>query len=113
MRTRKVSAGWVYEGEGYVVKAAYTAGSADRFDRAWGNWLPGDPDEIEVLAVAEEESGADRPDLLDAASTDAALASLLADRAMEDAVEEQHERREAAAEARADAAREARLLGEV
>ena len=94
MRTRKVSAGWTYEGEGYTVLAQYTAGSADYFDRSWGNWLPGDPDEIEVLSVAEEESGAARPDLLDAASTDAPLLSLLADRAMEDAVEELYERAE-------------------
>ena len=79
MRTRKVSAPWTYDGEGYTVRAD----AAQEDDE----WL------IEVLSVAEE-SGADRPDLLDAASTDALLASLLADRAMEDAVEEMYERAE-------------------
>ena len=80
MRARKVSAGWTYEGEGYVVEA----GAAPEDD----GWI------VEVLSVAEEESGAARPDLLDAASTDAGLLSMLADRALEDAVEEMYERAE-------------------
>ena len=97
MRTRKVSAGWTYEGEGYTVLAQYTAGSADYFDRSWGNWLPGDPDEIEVLSVVEDSSErTPRPDLLDAASTDAMLLSRLADAASVDAVEEMYERAERA-----------------
>ena len=97
MRTRKVTGSWCYEDADYVVKASYTAGSSDYFDRSWGNWLPGDPDEIEVLSVIEDSPArTPRPDLLDAASTDAVLLDRLAEAAQVDAVEEMYERAERA-----------------
>jgi len=30
---------------------SYSAGTSDYFDRSFGNWLPGDPEEIEVESV--------------------------------------------------------------
>jgi hypothetical protein len=35
----------------YEVSGSYTRGSSDYFDKSWGNWLPGDPDELEDIEV--------------------------------------------------------------
>ncbi len=96
MRTRKVTGSWCYEDADYVVEAQYQRGSPGVYTQRNGDpgW-PDDPDEIEVLSVVEDsEERKPRPDLLDAASTDAMLLSRLVDLARTDAVEEMYERAE-------------------
>lgn len=34
----------------------YSEGSSDYFDKSWGNWLPGDPEDFEIT-FAEDEDG--------------------------------------------------------
>lgn len=96
MRTRKVSGSWSYEDADYVVTASYTRGSPGVYTQRNGDpgW-PDDPDELEILSVVEDsDERKPRPDLLDAASTDARLLDRLVDQARTDAVEELYERAE-------------------
>jgi hypothetical protein len=41
------------------VSARYHGATDDYFDRSFGNYLPGDPEEIEVLSVRAVDEGAD------------------------------------------------------
>ena len=98
MRTRKVVGSWSYDDGEYLVQAQYTRGSPGVYTQRNGDpgW-PDDPDEIEVLSVVEDSTERKpRPDLLDAASTDARLLDALVDQARTDAVEELYERAERA-----------------
>ena len=96
MKTRKISGSWSYGGGEYVVTASIIHGASDpAWCRAFGTWLPGDDDELEILSVVEDsDERKPRADLLDAASTDARLLDRLAEAASIDAVEEMYERAE-------------------
>jgi hypothetical protein len=51
----------------YTVTAEYTPGTENYFDRTWGNWLPGDPHEIDdvVLVPDGHSTPLEYGDLLD------------------------------------------------
>jgi hypothetical protein len=85
----------------------YTFGSADYFDRAYGNWQPGDAPEIEIEKVELIELGAKKPRLVPCPDF---LADLIADHALvkcahqmaENAREDAYDRQCDAADARRD-----------
>ena len=39
----------------YEASASFSKGSKDYFDKGFGNWLPGDPDELEDIEVKNAE----------------------------------------------------------
>ena len=41
----------------YEVEAVYHKGSKDYFDKGYGNWLPGDPDELEDITINDTHRG--------------------------------------------------------
>lgn len=41
------------------VRARYTPATSDYFDGSFGNWLPGDPEDVEVLSARAVDEGAD------------------------------------------------------
>lgn len=41
------------------VEATYSPPTRDYFDRSYGNWLPGDPEDIEIVSVTAIDEGAD------------------------------------------------------
>ncbi len=51
----------VYDSEDRAVEveARYSAATSDYFDRGFGNWLPGDPEDIEILSISAIDEGAD------------------------------------------------------
>ncbi len=42
-----------------VIEATYSPPTQDYFSKSFGNFLPGDPEEIEVLSVKAMDEGAD------------------------------------------------------
>ncbi len=60
MPKRKVSAR-IYDSEDRAIEVVGIVypGSRDYFDRSFGNWLPGDPAEVEILEARPLEDGAD------------------------------------------------------
>ena len=50
MRSRKLTVNTTLELD-VEVECSVTPGSRAYFDRGWGNWLPGDPPEVEILRV--------------------------------------------------------------
>ena len=41
----------------YEVEASFSRGSSDYFSPSFGNWLPGDPDELEDITVKDTRTG--------------------------------------------------------
>ena len=39
----------------YEVSASFTPGTKDYVDKGWGNWLPGDPPEMEDITIKDGE----------------------------------------------------------
>ena len=59
-RSRKVTVS-LYDSEDREVEieARYTPSTSAYFDRSFGNWLPGDDDEVEILDVRAVDEDAD------------------------------------------------------
>jgi hypothetical protein len=51
-RALKVSTTATVDDKDYEVSGSYRRGTAAYFDRSFGNWLPGDPDELEDITVS-------------------------------------------------------------
>lgn len=66
------------------VECKVTPGSRDYFDRSFGNWLPGDPPEVEILSARSE----DGKDWTDEIESDAAWLDRVETSAMESANEQ-------------------------
>jgi hypothetical protein len=47
-----------------AIRGTYHAGTSDYFDRSWGNWLPGDPEDIDILGGEAEDEGANVEEVL-------------------------------------------------
>lgn len=84
-RTRTVDLGMELDGVDLTITATYYAGSSDYWDRAYGCFMPGDPSDVEIVEIAETETGVLRPDLL--AAVEAKIDDVLdraADQAQQD-----------------------------
>jgi hypothetical protein len=90
----------------YEVSGVVTPGTKDHFDRAWGNWLPGDGPEVDDLTVRD----ADGLDVTGALSDEdlADIGNALCERAGDDEADAY----DYAEEQKADAARERSRLGD-
>ena len=89
-----------------TITGRFSPGTRPYFDRSWGNWLPGDPAEVEDLCI-RDASGAD----ITGQMTDDDLArfsDLLADRAADDDADAYAD----ALEREWDMEREERLMGD-
>lgn len=106
MRTRTVSVGYSIqveddEVEGTAEVEVSGRKTAAHFSKSFGNWLPGEDPDVEVISFTAED-GRDLTHLLSAADTEA-----ISDRALEAMEEDDAADAEDAAEARAEARREA------
>ena len=54
-RSLKVETVVTIDDKDYEVKASYSKGSHAYFSPSFGNWLPGDPDELEDIEVKSSE----------------------------------------------------------
>ena len=87
----------------YPCTVQFTAskGSRDYFDRSFGNWLPGDPAEVEIESVTVDDTGDDITAELTSIENDQITDAILD--GLDDDGDDEDDARERAAEARADA----------
>ena len=58
-RARSIEAGVTIDDVDYTVTATFHAGTRDYFSKSFGNWLPGDPDELEDITVVADATKAE------------------------------------------------------
>ena len=58
-RARSIEAGVTVDDVDYTVTATFHAGTRDYFCKSFGNWLPGDPDELEGITVVADATKAE------------------------------------------------------
>lgn len=67
------------------ISATYWPGSPQYFDRAWGNWLPGDPGDVQDIRLTGEDGREIDFNALDR-STQSRVEDAIADRAESDEI---------------------------
>jgi hypothetical protein len=72
------------EDRGVEITARYYPGSRDYFDKSFGNYLPGDPEDVEVLKAVAVDAGADVEAVLEDTDAIDEAARMAADDAAED-----------------------------